>query len=72
MIFHAYLTAYFFWLALAVGSLTILMLHNLAGGYWGAVMRRPLEAAGDHTAAAGRALHPGAHRHARALPLDIR
>ena len=45
MIFHAYLIAYFFWLALAVGSLTILMVHNLAGGYWGAVMRRPLEAA---------------------------
>ncbi len=45
MIFHAYLTAYFFWLALALGCLSILMLHNLAGGYWGAVIRRPLEAA---------------------------
>ena len=45
MIFHAYLTAYFFWLALALGCLGILMVHNLAGGYWGAVIRRPLEAA---------------------------
>lgn len=45
MIFHAYLTAYFFWLALALGCLSILMIHNLAGGYWGAVLRRPLEAA---------------------------
>lgn len=45
MIFHTYLTAYFFWLALALGCLSILMLHNLAGGYWGAVIRRPLEAA---------------------------
>lgn len=45
MILHAYLTAYFFWLALALGCLAILMIHNLAGGYWGAVIRRPLEAA---------------------------
>ncbi len=45
MIFHAYLTAYTFWLMLALGCLSILMLHNLAGGYWGAVLRRPLEAA---------------------------
>lgn len=44
MIFHTYLTAYFFWLALALGCLSILMVHNLAGGYWGAVIRRPLEA----------------------------
>lgn len=45
MIFHTYLTAYFFWLALTLGCLSILMIHNLAGGYWGAVLRRPLEAA---------------------------
>ena len=45
MFFHAYLIAYFFWLALALGCLVILMIHNLAGGYWGAVLRRPLEAA---------------------------
>jgi hypothetical protein len=45
VLFHAYLIAYFFWLALAVGALSILMVHNLAGGYWGAVIRRPLEAA---------------------------
>jgi hypothetical protein len=45
MIFHAYLTAYTFWLWLALGALGVLMVHNLAGGYWGAVIRRPLEAA---------------------------
>ncbi len=45
MIFHTYLTAYIFWLMLALGCLSILMIHNLAGGYWGAVIRRPLEAA---------------------------
>jgi hypothetical protein len=45
VIFHTYLTAYFFWLAIATGCLSILMVHNLAGGYWGAVIRRPLEAA---------------------------
>ncbi len=42
---HAYLTAYFFWLAIALGSLAVLMIQNLAGGLWGAVLRRPLEAA---------------------------
>jgi hypothetical protein len=44
VLFHTYLTAYSFWLALALGCLSILMVHNLAGGYWGAVLRRPLEA----------------------------
>lgn len=41
---HAYLTAYFFWLSLALGCLAVLLLQNLTGGYWGAVMRRFLEA----------------------------
>jgi hypothetical protein len=41
---HAYLTAYWFWLAIALGCLGVLMLQNLTGGLWGALIRRPLEA----------------------------
>jgi hypothetical protein len=43
--FRAYLVAYLFWLGIALGSLAILMLQNLTGGRWGAVLRRLLEAA---------------------------
>src|SRR5512146_1469536 len=45
LFFHAYLTAYVFWLDIALGCLAVLMIQNLAGGFWGAVIRRPLEAA---------------------------
>jgi hypothetical protein len=41
---HAYLTAYWFGLAIALGCLGVLMVQNLAGGLWGATIRRPLEA----------------------------
>src|SRR5512133_1188289 len=41
---HAYVTAYWFWLAIALGCLGVLMIQNLTGGLWGAVVRRPLEA----------------------------
>jgi hypothetical protein len=44
-VFFSYLYAYNFVLGLALGSLGIWMLHNLTGGAWGAVIRRPLEAA---------------------------
>jgi hypothetical protein len=40
----AYLAAYVFVLGIGVGSLGILLLHYLVGGYWGFVIRRPLEA----------------------------
>ncbi|MBI1898555.1 MAG: hypothetical protein HYZ57_09495 [Acidobacteria bacterium] len=43
--FRSYLIAYLFWLGLALGSLGILMLHNLAGGRWGVLIRRFLESA---------------------------
>ena len=43
--FQAYLVAYIFWLGLALGCLTIAMIHHLAGGRWGFVVRRLLEAA---------------------------
>lgn len=41
--FHSYLVAYVFWVSLALGSLGVVMLHNLVGGRWGAIIRRFLE-----------------------------
>jgi len=43
--FHAYLTAYLFWIGIALGSLALLMLHHLVGGRWGFVIQRLLESA---------------------------
>ncbi len=43
--FEAYLIAYVFWLGIALGCQAILMIHHLAGGRWGFVIRRQLEAA---------------------------
>lgn len=43
--FQAYLVAYLFCLGIALGSLAIVLLHYLAAGSWGVVIRRPLEAA---------------------------
>jgi len=43
--FHAYLTAYLFWIGIALGCLAILMLHHLVGGRWGFVIQRLLESA---------------------------
>ena len=43
--FEAYLMAYVFWLGIALGCQAILMIHHLAGGRWGFVIRRQLEAA---------------------------
>ncbi len=42
--FHSYLMAWLFWTALSLGCLALLMLHHLAGGSWGFVIRRVLEA----------------------------
>jgi hypothetical protein len=41
--FQSYLFAYIFWLGIALGCLAIVMLHNLSGGAWGVIIRRPLE-----------------------------
>jgi hypothetical protein len=43
--FHSYLLAFMTWLAIALGSLPLLMLHHLTGGVWGLVIRHILEAA---------------------------
>jgi hypothetical protein len=42
---HGYLIGLFFWTGLSLGSLGLLMINHTAGGRWGIVIRRPLEAA---------------------------
>lgn len=42
--FFSYLLAFMFWLGIALGCLSIVMLHHLSGGAWGLVIRRLLEA----------------------------
>jgi hypothetical protein len=44
-VYPAYLTAFMFWLSIALGCLALTMLHNLTGGGWGAVTRRVMEPA---------------------------
>jgi hypothetical protein len=41
--FRSYLIGWIFWAGIALGSMAILMIHHVAGGAWGAVIRRPLE-----------------------------
>ncbi|MCI0684612.1 MAG: hypothetical protein L0Y71_21085 [Gemmataceae bacterium] len=43
--FRAYLVAYLFWFGIALGSLAILLIHNLTGGQWGTMLRRVFEGA---------------------------
>ena len=43
--FRSYLFAFLFWVGIAVGSLGISMIHHLAGGRWGLMILRILEAA---------------------------
>jgi len=42
--FAAWLAAFWFWLALPLGALALLMIHNMTGGEWMASARAPLEA----------------------------
>lgn len=42
--FHSYLFAYMFWFGITVCALPILMIDHVAGGRWGAVIQRFLEA----------------------------
>jgi len=42
--FQSYLYGFIFWLGLALGCLILLLIQNIAGGPWGAMIRRPLEA----------------------------
>ena len=43
--YRSYLQAFLFWLAPTLGSLALIMLHNMTGGGWGFAIRRLLEAA---------------------------
>lgn len=43
--YRSYLIAFTFWLGITLGCLAIAMIHYLAGGAWGAVIRRLCEAA---------------------------
>ena len=43
--FQSYLVSYLFWVGLSLGSLALLFIVHLAGGSWGAIIVRPLEAA---------------------------
>lgn len=42
--YPAYLTAYLYWLGMALGCLGVAMLHGLTGGAWGTAIRRVIEA----------------------------
>ena len=42
--FRAYLVAYLFWLGIALGSTSLMMVHHMSGGAWGMVIRRIFEA----------------------------
>jgi hypothetical protein len=42
---HSYLIAWLFVVGICAGSMVNLMIHDLTGGRWGAVLRPPLEAA---------------------------
>jgi hypothetical protein len=41
--FQSYLLGYIFWALTALGSLSILMIHHVAGGKWGVMIQRLLE-----------------------------
>lgn len=43
--FRSWLIAFVFWFSISMGALGTLMIHQLTGGAWGVLMRRPLEAA---------------------------
>jgi hypothetical protein len=42
--FRSYLFGFLFWIGVAVGCLSIMMIHHLSGGLWGLPIRRMLEA----------------------------
>lgn len=42
---YSWLIGVSFWAGVALGCLALALLHNLTGGAWGSVIRRPLEAA---------------------------
>jgi hypothetical protein len=55
---RSYLFAFLFWIGLAIGCQSILMLHHLSGGRWGLGIRRMLEAGSRTLRYAGLAFLP--------------
>src|SRR3954469_23463472 len=43
--FQSYLMAYMLWLGVTLGCLALGMVHQLSGGAWGVLIRRPIGAA---------------------------
>lgn len=43
--YRSYLVAWLYWMSIAIGSLVLLLLHNLTGGAWGDAIRPVLQAA---------------------------
>ncbi|MFO7544760.1 MAG: hypothetical protein R6W77_04620 [Trueperaceae bacterium] len=43
--FESYLIAFLFWLGLSLGALVMMVVQHMAGGSWGALISRPVEAA---------------------------
>ena len=43
-VLRSYLMAYLYWLGLPIGCTLLLLINHLAGGTWGLLIRRPLEA----------------------------
>ena len=43
--FRSYLLGFAWWVGMSLGCLAVLMMQHVAGGLWGFVIRRPLEAA---------------------------
>ena len=43
--FRSYLLGFAWWVGMSLGCLAVLMMQHVAGGQWGFVIRRPLEAA---------------------------
>lgn len=41
--FHSYLMGYLLWLGIVLGSLSLLMIHHMTGGYWGWATRHIFE-----------------------------
>ncbi len=42
--FRSYLFGFLFWVDIAIGCLSLALIHNLTGGWWGLAIRRILEA----------------------------
>ena len=70
--FQSYLMAYMFCLGVTLGCLALGMIHQLTGGAWGVVIRRPIGAATRVLPVHDAAVPADRARHASPLRLDAR